>query len=146
MLFSASGTPVSDIVALAATIDNNGIVTVPGAAGTGVFAVASVNAGAPGSITASADTGSAVLPVVLSICQTNPATSCQTNPATSACLLPPGPTATVQIGSGETPTFSIFVAGTGVVPYDPGANRVFVRFRDGGNALRGATSVAVQTK
>ena len=47
---------------------------IPGTNGIGVFAVATVNVGASGSITASADTGSATLPVNISLCQTNPAT------------------------------------------------------------------------
>ena len=66
LLFSASNTPVPDIVALVATLTNDGIVNVPGANGTGVFAVATVNVGSSGSITASADTGSATLPVSIS--------------------------------------------------------------------------------
>jgi hypothetical protein len=36
--------------------------------------VATVNVGSTASITASADTGAAVLPVVLSLCETSPAT------------------------------------------------------------------------
>jgi len=39
---------------LAATLNNDGIVNIPGATGTGVFSVASVNVGGSGSITASA--------------------------------------------------------------------------------------------
>ena len=138
LLFSASATPVPDIVALAATADNDGIVKIPGAAGIGVFAVASVNVGAPGSITATADTGSAVLPVILSVCRTDP--------ITAQCLSPPDASATADIGTGGTPTFSIFVTGTGVVPFDPAVHRVRVLFKDASNELRGATSVAVQTR
>jgi len=74
LLFSAESTPVSDIVALAATSSNDGIVDIPGTNGTGAFAVATVNVGAGGTITASADTGSATLPVNISLCQTNPLT------------------------------------------------------------------------
>src|SRR5262249_54996769 len=55
LLLSSSATPIPDIVALAATIGKNGIVDIPGATGTGVFAVATVNVGASGNITASAD-------------------------------------------------------------------------------------------
>jgi len=53
---------------------------------------------------------------------------------------------TTQIDAGATPTFAIFVAGSGPVTFDPAANRVFVRFRDGGGTIRGATSVAVRTQ
>ena len=138
LLFSASNTPVPDIVALVATLTNDGIVNVPGANGTGVFAVATVNVGSSGSITASADTGSATLPVSISLCQTNP--------ATGQCISAIGPTVTTTINANATPTFGIFVQGKGNVPFDPAANRIFVRFRDAGNVTRGSTSVAVRTQ
>ena len=74
LLLSASDTPVPDIVALAVTLSNDGIVNVPGTNGAGAFAVATVNVGAGGSITASADTGNTSLPVNIILCQTDPAT------------------------------------------------------------------------
>ena len=76
ILLSASPTPVPDVVALAATLPSAfpGTVNIAGATGTGVFAVATVNVGASGTITASADTGAATLPVSITICQTNPVT------------------------------------------------------------------------
>jgi hypothetical protein len=57
LLFSASAMPVSDIIALAATLNNDGIVNFPGTNGTGAFAVAAVNVVATETITASAGTG-----------------------------------------------------------------------------------------
>jgi len=137
-LFSAASTPVSDIVALAATLTNDGIVNVPGTNGTGAFAVATVNVGATGNITASADTGSASLPVVINLCQTDP--------ATGQCISAIGPSVTTQINANATPTFAVFVQGNGNVPFDPAANRIFVRFKDGGGVTRGSTSVAVRTQ
>ena len=77
LLLSASTTPIPDVVALGATLTSDGIVNVPGATGTGVFAVATVNVGASGVITASADTGGVPLPVTLSLCQTDPTTGQQ---------------------------------------------------------------------
>ncbi len=79
LLMSASSTPVPDIIALAATLTMNGMIELPGLAGSNAFAVATSNVGAAGAITASADTGTAVLPVSLFICQTE---------ATGACLAP----------------------------------------------------------
>ena len=93
LLLSASTTPVPDIVALAATLNNDGIVNIPGANGTGVFAVATVNVGAGASITASADTGSASLPVSIALCQTNP--------TTGVCLGPLAGSVTTQINAGR---------------------------------------------
>jgi hypothetical protein len=147
LLLTASATLIPDIVALAATLNHDGIVDVPipAAAGAtaaaplaGVFAVATVNVGAGGAITVSADTGTGALPVSISICQTVPATgTCQGNARSSV---------TTQIDANATPTFGIFVSASGVVPFDPANNRVFVRFKDAGGVTRGATSVAVMTR
>ena len=138
LLLSASTTPVPDIVALAATLNNDGIVNIPGTNGIGVFAVATVNVGASGSITAAADTGSATLPVVINLCETNP--------ATGQCISAIDASVTTQINANATPTFGIFVQGNGNVPFDPAADRIFVRFKDGGGLTRGSTSVAVRSQ
>jgi hypothetical protein len=100
--------------------------------------VASVNLGASASITVSADTGAATLPIALAVCQTNP--------GPGACHSPPSPTVTTTINAGATPPFGVFVAGGGNVPFAPTANRVFVRFKDGGQVTRGAPSVAVRAQ
>jgi hypothetical protein len=71
---------------------------------------------------------------------------CETHPATGQCISVIGPTVTTTINANATPTFGIFVQGSGNVPFDPAANRVFVRFKDGGNVTRGSTSVAVRTQ
>jgi hypothetical protein len=138
LLLSASSTAVPDIVALAATVTNDGIVNILGTNGTGAFSVATVNVGASGTIVASADMGSATLPVYISLCQTDP--------ATGQCISAVGPAVATTINANTTPTFGIFVQGNGNVPFNPAANRIFVRFRDGGNVTRGSTSVAVRTQ
>jgi hypothetical protein len=138
VLLSASPTAGPDIVALAATVNNDGIVNVPGATGTGAFAVATVNVGAGARIRVTLDTGNAVLPVRL--------TMCQTDPATGQCLSGIGPTLLTTINAHETPTFAIFATGQGTVPFDPATNRIFVRFTDNAFVTRGATSVAVRTQ
>jgi N-acetylneuraminic acid mutarotase len=137
-LFSASSSPTPDMMALAATLNGDGIVNIPGTNGTGVFTMASVNMGAGDNLTVSADTGSAILPVNILICQTDP--------QTAACFSPPATSLTTTILSNQTPTFGIFVTATGNVSFDPGANRIFVRFKDSGNVTRGSTSVAVRTQ
>ena len=160
-LLSASPSLTPDIVALAATLNGDGIVHIPGATGTGVFAVATVNVGASGSITVSADTGSPGAPAVAhaldevagggAVAGRESAASpvsvslCQTDPGSGQCIGTPAARVTVQIGKGQPPTFGIFVTGLDVVPFDPAAHRIFVRFEDGGNVTRGSTSVAVRT-
>ena len=138
LLFAASTTQVPDIVALAATLNNDGIVNIPGTNGTGVFAVAAVNVGAGDSLTVSADAGGVILPANIFICQTDP--------QTSACLSPPDTSVPTTILTNETPTFGIFVAAAGDVAFVPETNRVFVRFKDSGGATRGLTSVAVRSQ
>jgi hypothetical protein len=138
LLFSASATQVPDIVALAATPTNDGIMNIVGINGMGVFAVAAVNVGAGDIITVLADTGGAVLPVNILICQTDP--------QTSVCLSPPDSSVPTTILSNETPTFGVFVAGAGDISFVPETNRIFVRFKDSGGVTGGATSVAVRTQ
>jgi Protein of unknown function (DUF4038)/Putative collagen-binding domain of a collagenase len=138
LVLSASSSPVPDIVALAATLTSDGIANIPGTNGTGTFAVATVNVGATGTITASADTGSTSLPVNISLCQTSP--------ATGQCISAIGGSVTTIIAAGATPTFATFVQGSSNVSFDPAANRIFVRFKDSGAVTRGSTSVAVRTQ
>ena len=137
LYFSAAATATPDVVALGATPTHDGILHIPGTAAAGAFAVATVNVGAGGAITATADTGSAVLPLGL--------TMCQTNPSTAACLSPPTSSVPVTINANETPTFSIFATASGAIPLAAAASRIFVKFKDGGGITRGSTSVAVET-
>jgi len=137
LILSASSTSTPDIVAIGATVGNDGIVHIPGTNGTGFFAAAGVNIGATATITASADDGGHGLPVSLTICQTNP--------GTGACLSPPAASTTTTFNSNATLTYTVFVQGSGNIPFDPGNNRLFLRFKDGGAVTRGATNVAVQT-
>jgi hypothetical protein len=138
LLLSASATPVPDIVALAATASNDGIVHVPGSSGTAAFAVATVNVGAGSSITASANTGGVALPLTISLCQTDP--------QSGQCISAIGSSVTFTDNAGATPTVAVFVTASGTVPFDPANNRIFVEFTDPGGTVRGATSVAVETQ
>ena len=129
--------PVPDIVALSATpLPGDGIVRLEGEDGANAFAVATVNVGVADTITASADTGDATLPLSLFICDTD---------LTGQCLTAPSIAVTTDIPADGTPTYSIFVNGNGTVTPNAATHRVFVRFKDGGGVTRGSTSVAVQT-
>ena len=134
LTLTASATPVSDIVSLAATLQGDGIVHLNS---TGAFAVATVNVGAPEVITVTANTGGASLPLSITLCETDP--------STGACLADPSSSVTTTIEANATPTFGIFVDSTDTVPFDPATNRVFVQFKDASGVTRGSTSVAVQT-
>jgi hypothetical protein len=138
LLLTASTTPVPDIIALAATSSNDGIVHVTGPSAAGAFAVATSNVGTSAFVTASTNTGSGVLPVTITICQTNP--------VTGACMATPGSNVALQINTGDTPTFGIFVLASAAIPLDPANSRIFVVFIDAGGVVRGRTSVAVETQ
>jgi len=137
LLLSSSSTPVPDIVVLAATPTSDGMLQLPASTGANAFAVATVNVGVSDTITATADTGTTILPVTLSLCASDP--------ATGECLSAPASSLTTSIDAGATPAFSVFVSATGPVPLDPARNRVFVRFRDAAGVSRGSASVALQT-
>jgi hypothetical protein len=130
--------PTPDVVALAATVLGDGIVRLSSFDGSGAFAVATSNVGSEGEITVTLDTGLVELPVTLLVCETEPSDG-------SACLQPPSESVTTTIPAGGEPTFAIFVTAMQEVPFNPGGNRVFVRFRDAEGVIRGSTSVAVLT-
>jgi hypothetical protein len=140
-LLSASDpdSPRADLIAIGATISNDGIVNIPGNTGTGFFAAAAIDIGAGGAITATADDGGKNLPVKLTICETDP--------ATGACKAPPA-AATVRnfFDGNNIATYTVFVTGTGNIPFDPANNRLFLRLKSFGGITRGATNVAVRTQ
>lgn len=132
-----STTPIPDIVVESATAKANGIVDVPlSAQEEGAFAVASVNIGTSATLTATADTGAATLPLTITLCQTA---------SNGQCLAPPAPSVTLDYLANATPTFSVFIAASGAVPLNAATSRIFVRFLDGGGVSHGSTSVAVDT-
>jgi len=139
--FAAAAEPVADIIALGATLSNDGVVILADAASSNVFSVATINVGASSSIIANADFGLADLPAVVSICQTDPLTSLCINPTTPTT----GPIE-LSIEPFETPTFGVFVTAQGNIPFDAANNRAFVRFSDSNGALRGGTSVALRLR
>jgi hypothetical protein len=134
VLLVSSPVPVPDTVALAAT--SAGIVDIPGPDGTGLFAVATVNVGAAGTITVSGDTGDVSLPLTLSVCSTES--------STGACTDEPAPAVTRVIASAEAASFAVFARAHGAIAFDPARHRVFVRFVDAFGMPTGATSVAIR--
>ena len=140
LLLSSSPAPVADVIALALTPSANGIVELSGADQAGFLTLATFNVGASDTISVSVDTGAATLPLSTTICQTDPATAVCINPA-----VPGAAPVTLMVGTGDSPTFAVFVNASQPVGLDPANSRIFVRFEDSGGQVRGATSVAVTT-
>ena len=136
ILTSTSNEPSPpDLLAIAATITNDGTVHLPSNSGTEVFTVAAVNIGSDAAaIDVLAEASGAS--VTFTLCETD---------SSGACLAPPATTLQTPFSAGQTRFFSIFVTGTGsAIPFDPGNSRVFVKFSESGT-VRGATNVAVRT-
>lgn len=134
LLLTANTTASADVIALAATISGDGVARIPTETGSQAFAVATANVGAAATITVSADTGTAGLPVSIQVCETTSA---------GACMATPSASVTTSVAQNATPTFGVFVTSTGPIPFNPAAARVYVRFSDASGIVRGATSVAV---
>ena len=132
--------PVDDVIPIAATPTNDGIVDIVGLNGTGMFGVAAVNIG-NGGICCMLHADTAAPNVTLSICQTNS--------ATGTCLQPPVEgLLRWNSATGVPATFSVFAKGSGNVPFNPATNRIFVTFKDFALFFPdlGLTSVAVRTR
>jgi alpha-tubulin suppressor-like RCC1 family protein len=140
LLLSASSTPSPDLISIGSTPSGDGIASIPGATGSTAFGAATINIGAAGTITASVDDNGRGLALTALLCVTNPNTGACTNPAT------PAASATFALAANASATVAVFVTGTGTVPFDPGANRLFLRFKTADGVTRGATSVAVRTQ
>ena len=135
LLLSAALGPTPDPVALIAFVPGGpAFVDLSGAGRAGAFAVAAVNVGASGRISVKSDTGGVALPVALAVCQTD---------AQGQCLGPAATSVAVDVPSGGTPTFAVFAAAAGTVPFDPATNRIVVHFFDSGGVERGQTSAAI---
>ncbi len=142
VFLSIANAPVPDILSIGATPDANGIITVP-AGGISFMTASTTNIGvgdAGGSadvaVTVTADTGSATLPLLLQLCETD---------AVGSCITPLG-TGSVNTTIGVGPSFfAVFVSdqASGGVPLDPANARVFLRFTDAAGTVRSVTSAAV---
>jgi virginiamycin B lyase len=138
LYFSELSVP-DDIVLVASATP--GLLNVP-VEGSGAFGVAMLNVGGSSQgvpTQVSVDTGLAILPVTATVCLTN---------AAGVCQQPPSQTQFVNLPAGSAATFSVFVSATGAVPFDPGNNRVFIRFIDFDETqahlvMRGSSSVAL---
>lgn len=134
-ILSSSATEPADLLAIAATITNDGTVHLPSNTGTEVFTVAAVNIGSDANIEVLAEASDGTQ-VSIALCETD---------NSGTCLAPAAAVVNVPFTAGQTRFFSVFVTASGTdIPFDPANRRVFVKFDDGG-VVRGATNVAVRT-
>ncbi|MEE2565182.1 beta strand repeat-containing protein [Hyphobacterium marinum] len=144
VLLSIGAAPVPDILSIAATQSGDGVIRVPASGNrVGILSAAAINIGAgdgvsgPGAatITVFPDTGTASLPLTVTVCETN---------SIGVCLAPRSASVTSVIAS-EAKLFAVFVrVDEGAsIPFDPANARVFLRFRSEDNVIRSVTSAAV---
>ncbi len=136
ILSSAKLAP-SDMLTIGLTTTGDGVISIPGPAGSAAASIATSALGPGGILKLSADDGGKGLPLVLNVCETDP--------VTGQCLASPAAQLTITSATGETRTFGVFATATGAIPFDPANSRVFVRFRDSLGVVRGATNFAVRT-
>jgi hypothetical protein len=151
IIVDGSIAPQPDIIMMARTPSNDGIVTIP-RGGTGMFVVAMTNVGATfGTLGSGSQSvgewlfvGGGPMLNFLSI------TACETDPLTSQCIQPAGR----RLAAGETATIAVFVSSDRAIPFDPATIRIRVEtweqlmfgVFEGLTLMRGATSVAVRTQ
>ena len=140
-LLTSSNTPIPDMLSIAATPTNDGILHVP-TNGSAAFAEAAINISAAGTVTFTPTTTAVGqpqrnLPLGLTICLSNPSTGACLNPATTS--------ATVTAAANQIVTLSIFAQGQGQsIALDPANSRIFI-IATQGTTVVGASSVAVQS-
>ena len=133
LLLSAADEQIADVIGLTTVVDLVGSVN-----STALFAVGSANVGVGADVTVSVDDGGAGLPIELRLCETNS--------STGACESVVAQEVTLTYDASSTRSFAIFANILGPIENQPGANRIFVRFRDSQGVVRGSTSTSVRTQ
>ena len=137
--------PAPDLLSISATPSGDGVIRIPASGRVQFMTAAVVNIGVgDGSaganevtLTTTVDTGSAVLPLSLEICQIN---------AASICITPRGPSVTSVMPANTPLFFAVFVrdtSGGAGIAFDPANARVHLRFADATGTTRSVTSAAV---
>jgi len=144
---SIGDAPIPDILSIGATLSGDGVIRIPVSGNRISFmSAAAVNIGAgdgsagadEATVTVSADTGSAALPLTLEVCETG---------SGGACLSPRSASVTTVFRANEVRTFAVFARiGEGqYIAFNPALSRVYMRFHDATGALRSAFSAAVSS-
>jgi murein DD-endopeptidase MepM/ murein hydrolase activator NlpD len=127
-----------DLIAIAATAGNNGIVELPDAQSAAAFAVAVANVGASGELM--------LRPQGLGAAEGLQLRICETDPGSGACLNAASSSIGRTFAANETASFAIFARAQGEdLVFAPARTRIRVVAEDPAGIVRGATSVAVRT-
>lgn len=132
---SSDTVAVADLITIAATVSNDGIINIPGETATGFFSASAINIGSAATITAYVDDAGAGLTLGALICTTDALGNCDAAPAAQVSF---------DLATDEVVLLAVFVTGQGNVTLDAANSRLFLRF-DESTIPRGATSVAVRT-
>ena len=136
---SFDGTVQPDMIAIAVTPQQNGILSLNGTNRPGAFAVATANVGSAGNLT--------VRPRAAGLGQQGVSlTICETNPATGQCLAARSADIQRAFSASETASFAVFAEAASPVAFSPARHRVFVDIVDAQGVSRGSTSVALRTQ
>lgn len=127
-----------DMIAIAITPEQNGILTLNGINRPGAFAVATANVGSAGTLS--------VRPRAVGLISANlTLTICETDAATGQCLDPRTGQVERPFTPNETASFAIFASASADIAFNPAGHRVFLDVVDSEGVSRGSTSVAVRT-
>jgi len=135
LLLSGNTTPTSDVVAVAATLTNDGIAVIPRDGAFGLMALATTNVGVDATITAQPVDLAGVDGFLL---------ICETDQATADCIEEPTGSTTGLLAQDGTRTYSVFVNSNSRIFLDPTNARTAVEFIDEFGNVRGATSIAIE--
>ena len=146
LTMSSGTTPTPDVIAIAATPSNDGVLYLNGTNTTGAIGMAMVNIGASGSLTirranTNAPIGGGTAGLDFLICETTSGSPAGT------CMFPPTRDSfNSTFNQNSVRTFTLLVRGNGqAVANNPAVNRIQIEFVDGNGVVRGSTSVAVTT-
>jgi hypothetical protein len=133
---TATPTPLPGFTVQTATASGNGTVTIPVAAGsTGAFAVLANNGTLLNEPNAQVAVSTGTLPLL--------GTICQTNPSNGQCLAAPASVINAPFTAGQQESFSVFLTSQGTAIVN---GTVTVTFSDGAGNTLGSASVTVNTQ
>lgn len=135
LLLSGNTEPTADVVAVAATLTNDGIAVIPRDSGFGLMALATTNVGVDATITAQPVDLAGLDGVIL---------ICETDQDTADCIETPAASSTGLLAQDGTRTYSVFVNANTRLFLDATNNRTAVEFIDEFGNVRGATSIAIE--